>query len=657
MIAAKDPLGFDMIRDMLADKACTAGAKEKIAVLAPFLAERELRSNLDQTSQARRILDALGLPPLSSMTEMEKIFALLQGEGLLSPAQLLAVAQFLASSRRMESYLKRADYLEQPLSTYRYSLMDVPQLTEEIERCIRGEEVDSNATKQLRDVRLKIEQWKGQVKSKLVSMLQKNKLWFSDGMVVQRGGRQVLPVKKQFKNQVPGAVVDMSASGSTYFIEPASVAKLQEELSLMEIEEENEVRRILYQLSAMAQDALPALRNNRDALEVLDFAFAKAKLSADMEAVAPIITLEKTLNIVNGHHPLLEKENCVPLNIVMGGEVRGVVITGPNTGGKTVALKTVGLLCLMAQCGLHVPADEGTVLPMRSAILCDIGDGQSISENLSTFSAHMTNILDILARTTGESLVLLDELGSGTDPAEGMGIAIAILEELRERGCLMVITTHYPEVKEYAQRAEGLINARMAFDRESLRPLYRLEIGEAGESCALHIAKRLGFSTKLLKRAHDAAYGARESAGARREEDNKRDMEALFASNEQEKQQGKSLLPPRPKIQREEAPKEIPQRARQFRMGDSVLVYPGRKIGLVYDPCDEQGQVGVQIHGKKQRVPYKRLKLHVSAESMYPDDYDFSIVFDTVANRKARHQMDRKYAPDAQIVYEKEERR
>ena len=286
----------------------------------------------------------------------------------------------------------------------------------------------------------------------------------------------------------------------------------------------------------------------------------------------------------------------------------------------------------MAQSGLHIPAAEGSLFPMRDLVLCDIGDGQSIAENLSTFSSHMKNIIGVLAQATPDSLVLLDELGSGTDPAEGKGLAVAILEELCSRGCLFVATTHYPDVKTFAARREGLANARMAFDRQNLKPLYQLEMGEAGESCAIYIAQRLGMPAHILKNAEKAAYGAGRPAKAELPD---------FG--------GQAVPAPRAvssAIVREEAPKPISTHARRFNIGDSVLVYPSREIGIVYAPANEMGEVGVQVKRQKKLVSHRRLKLYIAAAELYPDDYDFSIVFDSVANRKARHLMGKRHVQD-----------
>ena len=339
----------------------------------------------------------------------------------------------------------------------------------------------------------------------------------------------------------------------------------------------------------------------------------------------------RDLKLVGARHPLLDEGVAIPLDFEFAEGVDGVVITGPNTGGKTVAIKTVGLLTLMAQSGLHIPADEGSVVSMRDTVLCDIGDGQSISENLSTFSSHMTNIIEILRRTGPESLVLLDELGSGTDPAEGMGLAVAIIGELCAKKCLFAVTTHYPEVAAYASAREGLVNARMAFDRASLMPLYRLELGETGESCALYIAERLGMPPAILARAQAAA----------RKEQPAEPVISVPTADES------AAAPEKPKqiVPRQEQKPPSGARSEQFNIGDSVIVYPQKEIGIVYRPANERGELVVQVKGDKRFVNHKRIKLHVPAGELYPEDYDFSVVFDTVENRKARRILGKRHEP------------
>lgn len=529
----------------------------------------------------------------------------------------------------MQSYLKKAELLNAMIASYGQVLEPLGYLRDEIERCIRVDHVDDHASTELAGIRRRIESARESVKAKLESMLRNHKDWFSEPFVVQRGGRYALPVKRQHKQQIAGTVLDTSGTGGTVFIEPTQARKLTDELADLQVAEENEVRRVLYTLSADIAEHTHTLTQNVSIMEALDFLFAKAKLSVQMQAIAPEITTERRIDIRRGRHPLLDPEKCVPLDFSIGTDhITGVIITGPNTGGKTVALKTVGVLSLMAQSGLHVPADEGSVFSMHANVLCDIGDGQSITENLSTFSAHITNIIGILAEATHESLVLLDELGSGTDPAEGMGLAVAILEELRMIGCLFVATSHYPQIKAYAATTPGLTNARMAFDRESLAPLYRLEMGEAGESCALYIAKRLGLPQHMLDRVAQAAYEGEHTGEA-----------------EQTKKRAAT------RVQKYIPRDDTPKASEKYQRGDSVRVFPQKEIGIVYQTADDMGQIGIQVKGRKLLVSHKRLKLLVSATEMYPDDYDFSIVFDTVANRKARHRLD-KGNPNGVIEYD-----
>lgn len=633
-------LEFDKILNMLCELAMSESAKKKLLSLHPYLNESECKQKMQETTDAKTILQSIGTPPLTSMKEINKILELCAKGSMLLPEQLLQVAKFLLSCRQMKGYLKKAEHLETCVAFYGASMNDLGNLHDEIDTSIRYETVTDSASPALRAVRRKMENVNSQVKAKLDGMLHSKKEWFADSYVSTRNGHFVLPVKKEFKNQVCGSVIDTSGSGGTYFIEPSSVRKLQEEFSFLQIEEENEVRKILYTLTALVDEQIPQIKVNMEAMETLDFVFAKAKLSVQLDAIPVPVTAKRKIIIHSGRHPLLACDSCVPLDFEIGDGISGIIITGPNTGGKTVALKTVGLLSMMAQCGLHVPAEEGSELCMHNQIFCDIGDGQSITESLSTFSSHITNVIEILKSANEESLVLLDELGSGTDPAEGMGIAVSVLEELRHKNCLFVVTTHYPEIKEYANHTEKLTNARMAFDRESLRPLYRLEIGEAGASCALYIAKRLGFPPHLLQIAENAAYhnGIVSTEVKTPPEEN---IEFL--------QKNTSSVP---KIQKETlSPARGQNCGEPFHIGDSVYVYPQKEIGIVYQTENERGEVGVQIKGKKQILSHKRIKLHVPASELYPPDYDFSIIFDTVENRKARHIMGKRHDPNAVIEY------
>ncbi len=639
MIQTYKTLEFDVVLENISAFALSENAKNKILHLKPFLDERACKNSMKDTTEAKTILENIGTPPLVSMQELEKICLLAEKGSMLMPKQLRTVASFVHSCKRMETFLKKAEHLEIDLAYYGRAFVDAEELCLEIERSIRNDDMDDTASKALQDVRRKIENTKMSVKTKLDTLLRSKKEYLTDPHVVSRNGRWALPVKKAHKSLVPGAVIDTSSTGSTLFIEPSSIGKLQSELSFLEIEEDNEVRKILYTLSALVDSYQHALKTNMQHMETLDFMFAKAKYSCEIQATDVPILPERTIRIVKGRHPLLNAEECVPLDFSLGTEYTGVVITGPNTGGKTVALKAVGLFSLMAQCGLHVPVEKGSVFSMHANVLCDIGDGQSISENLSTFSAHIQNIVSILKTVTHESLVLLDELGSGTEPAEGMGIAVAILDELRKKNCLFLATTHYPEIKEYAKNTPSLVNARMAFDKENLKPLYKLQIGEAGESCALSIAKRLGLPKHLLERAKQEAYSG---------------SFTKIAPTHPTKQTEHPTYSEKkaPSQIKRDIPKHTNDVKRKFDMGDSVTVLSENTIGIVYKPANDKGDFIVQIKGEKKILNHTKLKLKAKASNLYPPDYDFSIVFDTVANRKARHKMSKGHNPDLIIVHD-----
>lgn len=627
--------GYTEIIEKLKERANSEQARARINDLKPELSESKLRKKIRDTSQARQLLDKVGTPPIPAMDGIERdIVKAVRGE-LLSAEEIEKIGRFLAAVSRMKSYLERGRVLEISLAYYCENLEVLEELRLQIEQAVRGGEVEDSASSLLRQLRRDLVTAEEKVKQKAESILRSQKKYMAESFVVTRNGKVCLPVKKEYKGKIPGSVEDKSATGATVFIEPEQIAALREKVEILQIDEENEVRRILYTLVDLIAEQEEVFQRDLETLVKLDFVFAKGKLSADMNAVEPGINTQGYLKLCKAKNPLLNQEECVPLDLKLGGSQRGIIITGPNTGGKTVAIKTAGLFTLMALSGLHVPCREADIC-MRNQVLCDIGDGQSITDNLSTFSAHICNVLDILREVTSESLVILDELGSGTDPAEGMGIAVAILEELRNSGCMFLATTHYPEVKNYAGEHEEILNARMAFDRENLKPLYRLEVGKSGESCALYIAKRLGMPAGMLRVASQKAYG-----------EEKEIPEELEQNAEEELQRRKS-----PSIIKEKK-MQLRKETGLFVRGDSVTVLPEKKIGIVVNPPDDRGNVLVQIHGEKVEVNYKRLKLKASAADLYPEDYDFSIIFDTVENRKARHKMEKSYRPDLEVHYDR----
>ncbi len=629
---------FDKIKEIWAQLAVTGAAKEEIANTSVILDEAELNVKLRETTNSREMMEKLGNPPLQDVTEVRKILTEAGKGACLTPYQLERVEKVLVAVERLKYYLAGGRQYENPLAYYDENLDGLNDLRENICRQIRCEEVDDHASNVLYDVRTRMIHAEENIKQKAEQVIRNNKDCMADTFYTLRNGRVCVPVKKEYRYRIDGTVLDKSATGNTVFIEPAALGKYYEELQLLRVEEENEVYKILYTLSALVSDAIPAMEENIRMMEKLDFIFSKGKLSIDLDCVEPKINLERRIVLKEARHPLMDRKINVPLDFSLGVDekgrkpIRGIIITGPNTGGKTVSIKTVMINAYMAQCGLHVPCGEADIC-MNSGYLCDIGDGQNISENLSTFSAHIENVLEILRKVNRESLVIMDELGSGTDPTEGMGIATAILEELRKSGADFLVTTHYPEIKEYAAKHEGIINARMTFDRGTLMPTYKMVIGEAGESCAFYIADRLGMPESMLKTAVEAAYG----------------REALktysFGKNADiSKSENR-------KVQRYKKPTNNPKLSPQFSIGDSVMVYPDKKIGIVCEPENDKGVLRVQIAGRKIWINQKRVKLHVKAEELYPEDYDFSIIFDSVENRKKRHDMERKYTDEVIVTY------
>ncbi len=405
-------LEFDKIIENLAEYANSGQAKEIIRNLVPFLSEAELRKNMSDTTQARQMLDNIGAPPASAMENVEELLGKAVRYDLLSPEELEQVGMFLAAVKRMKEYLERGKEYRISLAYYEENLIPLEAIREELLRSVRYGKIDDQASAALRDMRRDIQRLEEKIKEKAESLLRSQKKYMSESFIVSRCGRVCLPVKKDYKSKVAGSVVDKSASGTTFFIEPAAVAKYREEKELLEIEEDNEVRRIIYLLMDQIAEEEEAFRQNIKMLVKLDYIFAKGKLSADMDGTEPGINTQGHLLLKGARHPLLKKESCVPLDFEMGNGKKGVIITGPNTGGKTVAIKTVGLFSVMAGCGLHLPCREADIC-MDNQVLCDIGDGQNIADNLSTFSSHISNVLQILRKVTKESLVIMDELGSG----------------------------------------------------------------------------------------------------------------------------------------------------------------------------------------------------------------------------------------------------
>ncbi|MDO5434801.1 MAG: DNA mismatch repair protein MutS [Clostridia bacterium] len=620
-------LGFDRIIEQLKQQAVSQAAREILDRTEPILNEARCRARMEETTAARRVLENAGTPPLSETDGPESgIIHASQGD-MLMPAELNTLARFCVTVRRMRRYLEGARIWSAGISSWSTELPDLAALEDEIGRSIREDTVLDDASPALKNLRRLKERAEQDIRDKLNQILLRHKNELADSFITRRGGTFVVPVQKKYQSSFPGRAVDFSSKGTTVFMEPSAVRDLQQTLDQLSVDIDTEERRVLWELSGRVAGEEERLRAALRVMTDLDVLFARAKLSQETSSRPVTLTAERVIKLKDARHPLLDRSVCVPLNMELSLPDCGIAVTGPNTGGKTVCLKTVGLLTLMAQSGLHIPCGEGTVIGMMDRVLCDIGDSQSISQNLSTFSGHMTNIIRILGECSRDSLVLLDEPGSGTDPAEGSGLAASILEELLRRKCLFMVTTHDPQIKQWAARTEHVIPARMGFDHASLQPLYRLELGKSGESCAIEIARRLGMSEELLKRARQVADHGPDAIP--------------------EKQHDPMRIPAG-RLQRMQSKAE--NAFERFTKGDSVMLLPDKKNAIVYQPADDEGNVVIQLQGRKITVRHNRLKLLVPASELYPPDYDLSIIFDTVSNRKAEHTMSRKFDPDAVIV-------
>lgn len=524
-------LEYNKIIDMLKEKAGSELTKNMISELEPFDDVSSVRESQCETTEAVRIINYKGPLPVGGFYDIEESVSLARKGGTLTMAQLLRILYNMKTAEKTVSFLK-GEIPEIPCICAVAELLAVhPALAKEIDRCILSEdEMADNASPELRSIRRAMVRQNDALKAKMNHIINSadNRTILQDSIVTMRNGRYVIPVKQEHRSRVPGIVHDQSGTGATLFIEPQAIVELNNELRQLELDEKAEMNRILSELSEGVSEAYHDLINNQKLLLQLDMFMAKGRLSISMDGEEPEINEEGILDLKAARHPLIDAEKVVPVNISIGEGYGTLVITGPNTGGKTVTLKTAGLLSLMAQTGLHIPADAGSRVPLYRQIFADIGDEQSIEQSLSTFSSHMTNIVDIVDEAAEGDLVLLDELGAGTDPTEGAALAISILEALASSGAYSIATTHYTELKKYAISTEGVENASMEFDVETLSPTYRLITGIPGKSNAFEISGKLGLPEEIIDRARtllEAGDIAFEDVISALEEDKKRTEE------------------------------------------------------------------------------------------------------------------------------------
>ena len=496
-------LEFDKICEMLADCAPTAGAQSLARRLTPSSDAIEVLRRQRRTTDARRLLETKGMPPFGTVIDVADACERAIKGAVLSMREILDVGRLLRSARQVGEYAKSNRTFETTLDEIFSRLLANRHLEDSISRSIISEDmIADEASRELAEIRRKIRESNNRIKETLQHYISGSySKILQDNIVTMRNGRYVIPVKAECKNEIKGLIHDTSSSGATIFVEPMAVVDANNELRMLHSKEEHEIERILYAFSSDISAASESLRLNYLNLTELAFLFTCAELSLRMGAVEPRISGDQTVELRRARHTLIDPKKVVPTNIRIGGEYDTLIITGPNTGGKTVTLKTLGLLTLMAQAGLHIPCRDGSSVRVFESVHADIGDEQSIEQSLSTFSAHMTNIVRILDRADDKSLVLFDELGAGTDPIEGAALAVAIIEKIRSYGAVSAATTHYAEMKVYALETEGVCNAACEFDINTLAPTYRLIIGAPGKSNAFAISQRLGLSEFVIKRA------------------------------------------------------------------------------------------------------------------------------------------------------------
>jgi DNA mismatch repair protein MutS2 len=500
-------LEFNKVKELIKKYAHTSAAKDIIEELKPYKNIYEVREHLEETWEAFMLLVKKGAPPFEGIYDVREGISRAEKGSSLMAGQLLKIAQMLRCARRFKEYISRKEEEEsfRVIEDICDGIVPLKKLEEDILLAIIGEdEISDRASSTLYNIRRTLKEKSASTKDKVNALIRANSKYLQDSLYTIRGDRFVIPVKAEHKGAVPGLVHDQSSSGATLFIEPMSLVNLNNEIKELMLKEKAEVERILNDFSARIYENIVAVKNNGNIVWELDFIFAKAKYGNEINAVNPMISENRVFDIIEGRHPLIDVKHVVPISVYLGNENTSLVVTGPNTGGKTVTLKTVGLLHIMAMSGLLIPAKERSVISYFEEVYADIGDEQSIEQSLSTFSSHMTNIVHIMENADEASLTLFDELGAGTDPTEGAALAMAILEELRKRGCRVMATTHYSELKGYALRTAQVENASMEFDIETLRPTYRLLIGIPGKSNAFEISSRLGLQDYIIKMARES---------------------------------------------------------------------------------------------------------------------------------------------------------
>ncbi|WP_313800873.1 endonuclease MutS2 [Cytobacillus sp.] len=609
-----EKLQYNKLKEIVKSFCSSSLGKELLDKLHPSSNIKAVRNRLNETTEARRLLDAESNLPLKGITHIGNHIDKLEKGMMLSPSELIAISDFLRGCRNIKKFMADKEFYAPILHSYAHSMTEFRGIEDEINFSIKGNSVDSEASKELKRIRNHLSKTEDKIKERLNKFLRSsaNKDCIQEFFISKKDDRFTIPIKASYKNKVSGSIVEVSAKGSTVFIEPAAVSKLNAELAVLKAEEAIEEYQILATLSGIILEEIQRIKINIELIAQYDMIFAKAKYSKSIDAIEPKLNNHGYIKLVKCKHPLLQG-TIVPLNFEIGHKYRSLIITGPNAGGKTIVLKTIGILSLAVMSGFHIAADEGTELAVFDQIFVDIGDNQSIENSLSTFSSHMKNLSEILSASNNHTLLLFDEIGSGTEPNEGASLAIAILEEFYKKGCITVATTHYGEIKRYSEIHSDFMNAAMLFNSDTLEPLYKLLIGKSGDSNALWIAKKMNIPEHILQKAQNYI-------------DNKNyDLERVRESKIR-------------KIQ-DEALKEAADY--EFEVGDKVKLTEYNDFGIVYKKKDSFNNVTVLYKEAFIEVSAKRLELEIQASELYPEGYDLNALFVRYDERKFQRDIER----------------
>ncbi|UOQ83502.1 endonuclease MutS2 [Gracilibacillus salinarum] len=594
---------------------CVSGlGKQLLDKLKPSTDLNVVRNRLNETTEARTILDAGSRVPFLGVSNIDNMIQNLEKGIMLDPSELTSVADFLRGCRKIKKFMNEKGFFAPVLASYANSMTEFHHLEEEIDFSIKGNKVASAASKELRRIRNSIQATEEKINDRLNKFLNNgtNKKYIQEYFISKKDDRFTIPVKASYKNQVPGTIIEVSSKGSTVFIEPAAVTKLGGELASLKAEEAMEEYQILAALTGMLLENLYDIKINMELISQYDMVFAKAKFSKQIGGIEPKLNDYGYIKLVSCKHPLLTGD-AVPLDFEIGNDYRSLIITGPNAGGKTIVLKTIGLLTLAAMSGFHIIANKETEISVFENIFVDIGDNQSIENALSTFSSHMKNISEIMRSSNNNTLLLFDEIGSGTEPNEGAALAISILEEFYYMGCMTVATTHYGEIKRFSEMHEDFMNAAMQFDSNTLEPMYQLVIGESGESNALWISEKMNVREHVLQRAKQYM----EHKGYR--------MERVHES----------------KIRKPKLKKAERMSYHDYKKGDRVKLLDRDDVGIVYREMDNFYNVEVFYDGDIEQINVKRISLEISAQELYPAGYDIDSLFTDFKTRKMQHDIER----------------